>query len=359
MADLRFCAHFPFSGEARSWAREQKLQLDAAALASGEARLRAALSSGELKLEATSLDSEHKQAILSYAASRLILAAWGNRWAERRMAVAESKRAHDYLRTSEDGRAQYAEKLAASLGLDFSPAPVLAADSASNSSSEPAFSIPFWQYLRFCPRDVHYKLVNAKLDKGLVRVSAHQRLRILEEAVRRRLEEPLPPMPDPPDEYKPVIARLTDLLPRENLAPIKIDTKDFPPCINKLITDLRASINVPHLGRVALAVYLIKAGLPDEQICALFASAPDYNADTTRYQVEYARKKGYSMASCSTMDSWGLCIAVCRCGSPVFYREEKHGRNARESMKHTVHGMAPAEKGEEISDPHAEKKSSS
>ncbi len=352
MADLRFCAHFPFSEEARAYVREHKLAPDADALASGEARLRTALSSGELKLEASALDSEHRQAILSYAASRLLLAAWGNRWAERRAAVAESKRAHEFLKTSEDSRAGYADKLADSLNLHFTPAQS-SAPSTTPSSSERAYLLPFWEYLRHAPHDVHYKLVNAKLEKGLVRVSSHQRLRILEEAIRQRLEEPLPPLKEPPAECKPILARLSLLLPRENLAPIKIDTKDFPPCIKKLIDDLRMSVNVPHLGRVALAVYLIKAGLSDEQISELFSNAPDYNAETTSYQIAYARKKNYSMASCATMDGWGLCIAVCRCGSPIYYREEKHGRNARESMKTLLRGPAPAEAAGDIEDPHA------
>ena len=330
MADLRFCAHFPFAPEARAWVRAQKLQLDSAALAAGEERLRKAFASGELAVEAGALESEQRQQILSYAASRLILAAWGNRWAARRMAVAESKRAHDYLKSAEDRRAAYAQKLADSLGLPFMPAPLDAAQ--GDEKNESVYLLPFWHYLRFAPRDVHYKLVNMKLEKGQVRVSDHQRLRILEEAIRKRLEEPIPPLKEAPAEVKGIISRLEVLLPRENLAPTKIEMKDFPPCIRKLIDDLRMSVNVPHLGRVALAIYLIKAGLPDEQIAELFANAPDYNPETTAYQIKYARQKGYSVPSCATMDMWGLCIAVCRCGSPVYYREAKHGRNARDSL---------------------------
>ena len=87
MADLRFCAHFPFSDEARAWVREQKLQLDVTALTDAESRLRKAFTSGELKMEAGALDSENRLQVMSYAASRLILAAWGNRWAARRMNV--------------------------------------------------------------------------------------------------------------------------------------------------------------------------------------------------------------------------------------------------------------------------------
>ena len=342
MADLRFCAHFPFSDEARAWVREQKLQLDAQALADAEGRLRKAFTSGELRMEAGALDSEHRLQVLSYAASRMILAAWGNRWAARRMAVAESKRAHEYLKSAEDKRAEYADKLASSMGLAFKPAP--ASDALGDDRTEAAYLIAFWDYLRYAPKDVHYKLVNGKLEKGCVRVSDHQRLRIIEEAVRKRLEEPIPPLKEPGDEVKRIITRLETLLPRENLAVTKIEMKDFPPCMKKLIDDLRGSINVPHLGRVALAVYLIKAGLSDEQIAQVFSGAPDYNAETTMYQIKYARQKGYSVPSCTTMDSWGVCIATCRCGSPVYYREEKHGKAAAASLGlRTPHMSGPGE----------------
>ncbi len=342
MADLRFCAHFPFSDEARAWVREQKLQLDVTALTDAESRLRKAFTSGELKMEAGALDSENRLQVMSYAASRLILAAWGNRWAARRMAVAESKRAHEYLKSSEDKRAAYADKLAKSLGLAFKSAD--ASEALGDEKSESAYLIAFWDYLRFAPKDVHYKLVNGKLEKGWVRISDHQRLRIIEEAVRKRLEEPIPPLKEPDAEVKRIITRLETLLPRENLAVTKIEMKDFPPCMKKLIDDLRGSINVPHLGRVALAVYLIKAGLSDEQIAQVFSSAPDYNAETTMYQIKYARGKGYSVPSCATMDTWGICIATCRCGSPVYYREAKHGKAAAASLGLRTPHMGVSEK---------------
>ena len=130
--------------------------------------------------------------------------------------------------------------------------------------------------------------------------------------------------------------------------------------MKKLIDDLRGSINVPHLGRVALAVYLIKAGLSDEHIGQLFSSAPDYNADTTKYQVAYTRQKAYSMPSCSTMDSWGVCVANCRCFNPTKFKQAIHGRYAKESMSQTAHGEqgdsgAEVVKPTAIVDPHAEK----
>ena len=328
MADVKFCAHYPFSEEARSYVREQGLTFTSSLLEKGEARLKAALKDGELRMPGTSLESELKDEISSYAAARVILSAWKNRYAAGRLAVAEAKRANAYLHSAEDRRAGYAQKLSALMALDFQAIP------SATDEKESTFTLPFWQYLLYSPRSVDYKLTNRALQNGRVALTDHQRIRIIEEAVRKRLDgAPLPkPPPGLETELKASIQRLEVHLPRENLAPTKIDQKDFPPCIRKLIDDLRASINVPHTGRLALAIYLTKAGLTDEQIVQLFSTAPDYNAETTRYQVSYIRKKAYSMQSCATMDTYGLCIATCRCGNPANYREARHGRNARESM---------------------------
>ncbi|MDE1797797.1 MAG: hypothetical protein KGH63_00135 [Candidatus Micrarchaeota archaeon] len=328
MADLKFCAHYPFSEEARAWVREQGLSFTSSLVEKGEARLRAALKEGELKLLGTSLESELRDEVSSYAAARVILSAWKNRYAAGRLAVAEAKRANAYLHSPEDRRAGYAEKLASLMALDFQ------STALASEEKDASYTLPFWQYLLYSPRSVDYKLTNRQMGGGRVTLTDHQRIRIIEEAIRKRLDgAPLPKSPpDLEKELKASIARLEVYLPRENLAPTKIDQKDFPPCIRKLIDDLRASINVPHTGRLALAIYLTKAGLTDEQIVQLFTTAPDFNAETTRYQVAYIRKKAYSMQSCATMDTYGLCIATCKCGNPANYREERHGRNARESM---------------------------
>ena len=106
------------------------------------------------------------------------------------------------------------------------------------------------------------------------------------------------------------------LIPKLEAAVIKVGQENYPPCIKKLIEDLALNVNVPHTGRVALAIYLVNAGVPDDKIVDLFRHAPDFSEKTTSYQVEYIRQRKYSMPSCSTMDSYGICIADCRCGTP-------------------------------------------
>jgi DNA primase large subunit len=243
--------------------------------------------------------------------------------------VAESKTASDYLKNSQDRTSNYFELLASSLKIKITPA-----NASDVQGRKGVFLIPFSSYLLYTPRDIHFKLSNMELDNGNVKVTQHQAERILEEAIRKRLDESaLPRMHEPSQQIKNAIMRLSAFLPKEKIEPSKIEKKDFPPCILKLIEHLNSSINVPHSGRLALAIYLIKAGLTDEQIDSVFSGAPDYNKETTIYQIQYIRKKAYSVPSCKTMDTYGICIALCRCNNPANYREALHSKFAALPMQ--------------------------
>lgn len=320
MADLAFAAHYPFSKEAREWVKSTGAAINSEAISLGEERAASCLKDSAIAPRASELEADLKAEVLSYAASRVIVACMANRLVSSRMAVGEAKRTSSYLRSAGDQSKGYVEKVAGELGLHF-------------TKDGQSYLLPVWEYLLNTPRSIDYKLTARELSGGNVKVSAHQRLRIIEEAVRKKVESaPLPKLKEWPPEVKEACSRLFKLLPQEEIAPSSIASEDFPPCVRKLLEDLRTSVNVPHNARYAIAIYLIKAGLPDEQIVKLFQNAPDFSAETTSYQVKYIRQKGYSMPSCSTMDTWGICIADCRCGMPTNFRKNFHGANAQRSM---------------------------
>jgi len=319
MAELKFLAHYPFTEQAKQYVKENRLQLNSETLKRGEERIRQALVDGKLKLISSSIEENLKSHLASYAASRAILAAWDNLYVKGRVAVCESKAAREYLSTP-DKSTDYDSHLAAVFDISFQK---------ENSH----FKIPFYDYLMHCPRDIKYKLTNTDLSGGFVKITEAQKSRILEEAIRRKLESPIQKIANPGKEIKEAISRLSKHLPREKLAPTKIEQKDFPPCVNKMVADLQNSINVAHSGRLSLAIYLIGAGLTDEQIVSIFQNAPDFNLETTTYQIRHIRSKGYIMPSCKTMDTYGLCIANCRCNSPIHFRNSLHGRFAAASAQ--------------------------
>ncbi|MEM4348734.1 MAG: hypothetical protein QXN37_04160 [Candidatus Anstonellaceae archaeon] len=312
MADLSFCARYPFTKEAKEYVSLAKLQLSSMIIEKAEKRVQEALETGKIK-KVAQLPEAQEEELVVYAASRMIVAAASNRYIASRYCVAEAKRASEYLRADTKENVQ---KVAEELDLEF-------------ETIGGGIRIPFWQYLSFSPRSYDYKLSNRRLKGGWVWVNANEQIRILEEAIRKRMELTLPAKPQVGMQVKEAAARILKIMPKLEMASTKIGQENYPPCIRKLIEDLAMNINVPHTGRVALAIYLTHAGLSVEKIVDLFRHAPDFSEKITRYQVEYIRSKKYSMPSCSTMDGYGLCIADCRCGNPILYKDSVHGARLR------------------------------
>jgi DNA primase large subunit len=65
------------------------------------------------------------------------------------------------------------------------------------------------------------------------------------------------------------------------------------------------------MGRFALVAYLSSLKLSVNEILKLFSSAPDYEEDKTRYQVEHitgvSSSTSYKSPGCDKMRTYGLC----------------------------------------------------
>ena len=316
MADLLFCSRYPFTAQAKGYVSEKGLELTSGMIEKAEERVKVALSSGKIKKIAELAEAREEELIL-YAAARMIVSAAASRYLINRYAVAEAKRAGDYLSSDLSAHPDYVEAVAGEFGIKFEKAGA-------------QFLIPLAAYLNYTPRSIDYKLTNREVAKGSVRVSSHERIRILEEAVKKRIESTLPIRAEFPFEVKSAGARVLALLPKLESAIVRVGQENYAPCIKKLLEDLALNINVPHTGRVALAIYLVNAGVPDDRIVEYFRHAPDFSEKTTRYQVEHIRKHKYRMPSCNTMDSYGICIAECRCANPLNFRDNLHGRRLRQ-----------------------------
>ena len=80
-----------------------------------------------------------------------------------------------------------------------------------------------------------------------------------------------------------------------------------------------------------------------EDVITLFRTAPDYEERTTRYQVEYIAKKEYTTPACVSVDSYGVCVAECRIGSPInFGKWRRRAAAAAEAAKEAAGASAGA-----------------
>ena len=311
MEDLVFCAHYPFSQAAKDYVAKQGMGLTSSIVEKAEERVRAAVVAGKIRRVAE-LPSAQEEELASYAAARMIISSAANRYLINRYAVAEAKRASEYLSMDDAANPGEVDGVAHEFGVGFEKA-------------GSGFLVPLAAYLRYTPRSIDYKLSNRDVLNGKVRVNRHERIRILEEAVRKRIEGSLPVKAAFSKDIVEAGARILALLPKLEATMVQVGQENYPPCIRKMLEDLSLNVNVPHTGRVALAIYLVNAGVKDEAVVEYFRHAPDFSEKTTHYQVSHIRAKKYRMPACSTMDSYGICVAECRCGSPLNFRANVHG----------------------------------
>ena len=316
MTDLLFCSHYPFSSAAKAYVSERGMEIVSSYIEKAEDRVREAIMSGKVR-KVPAMSEAQEEELALYAIARMIVSCANNRYLINRYAVAEAKKTSDYLSSDDSAHSDYVDAVAAEFGIKF-------------EKSGAHYLVPLGKYLTYTPRSTDYKLANREVSSGKVKVSSHERVRMLEETVKKKIERELPIRAAFPEEIKAAGARVLAMLPKLESTVVKLGQENYPPCIRRMIEELSLNVNLPHTARVALAIYLVKAGVADDKVVDIFRGAPDFSEKTTHYQVEYLRTKGYNMPSCATMDSYGVCVAECRCGTPLNYRENIHGRRLKQ-----------------------------
>jgi len=318
--ELSFYSKYPFARGAKELMGSAKVGDEFGLSELARRRVVSAIKDGRIPLMSVELDdSQLLLQIASYAVSRMIVTLLKSRYYTGRYAVAEAKRANAYLTGDSD---ENVLRIAGELGI--------------KCDIDGHYSVGFEDYLRYAPKSQDYKLVNRKLVKGKVRLKRAEFIRTLEEAVRLKIESELPLKIDSvPDRIKDAAETVRKEIPREpKPASISLEAGEFPPCISKLLENLKTVENLGHTARWSLAVYLLNVGMKKEDVVKLFSTSPDFDERVTRYQVEHAMKRGYKVPSCASMDSYGLCIANCGVKSPLGYRRGAVG-------KYTAQGKQP------------------
>jgi DNA primase large subunit len=320
--DLLFSSRYPFSAQAKELVGARKGGLTYEEIEAAKARVSAALGIGKLPQVQTRIDSVLEREIFSYAGARVIAACLQSRYFSGRFAVAESKRVGKYL--SDDDDDATLARVAQELGVRVDSSAVQSLRGVKSPGAK--YSVRFTDYLKSAPKDREYKLANKPLSGGMVTLSRQQLVRVVEEAARMRIEEAIPvDVSAIPEEYRKAAEEVRKQLPKMESFGGKIFVKeeDYPPCVKELIAKLRNSENLPHTARWFLATFLLQSGMKEEDVIALFRTAPDYDEHTTKYQVEYIARKGYRVPSCSSAESYGICVSACGARSPLSYSRRR------------------------------------
>ncbi len=178
-------------------------------------------------------------------------------------------------------------------------------------------------------RDDDWRLVNRFVSDGYVKLEKAQALRIIKEFLRilffekTNLSIPL---------LEPQLREIEKMAKREKKVDFdlgEVDSSCFPPCMLEILSEIKRGMNVPHTARFAITSFLLNVGMNSEDILKLFKSAPDFNEEKSRYQIEHiagvkGRATRYTSPSCDTMRTYQNCVANCNVSHPlIFYRKCK------------------------------------
>jgi DNA primase large subunit len=198
----------------------------------------------------------------------------------------------------------------------------------------PVVSLSLPVYLSIPFRDAQLHLVHQPLEKGVVKLEWNLACRWMAERVHAHVLQSLPVDTQglPPlfsEIQKAAQSRLQEVRAHEAKLTISsgLVLEAFPPCMDKLYSDITSGVNIPHMARFDLATFLVNVHMPFEDIISVFAKASNYDEKITRYHVgNLAGKNGktYSSPACAKIREHGLCISrTCNVTHPLqFYQRE-------------------------------------
>lgn len=326
--DRRDLAKYPFLKEAQEWVAGRAGTLvqflstsyGKVAARNGARRVIGAISGEDPALALGSMEPERD--VFSYALARILVSCGKERGLIDRLTRFEAGRAWGFLQEEEEGKRSY---VCGSIGID--PA---------------AREIPVVQYVELVPqlREDRWRLVNRAISKGMVQLGEDDLEELVRERIRHVLHRQLP-LPVPPQACETLSPLLADISASFQATVMRdfgdVEEGAFPPCLQALVGAITAGTNLPHAGRFAIVAFLHNIGMNPVQIMEVFARAPDFDPEKTRYQVEHISGRGgteYTAPSCATLRTTGFCVnrdSTCeRVNHPLsYYRIRKKREKGR------------------------------
>ncbi|MFZ7137525.1 MAG: hypothetical protein ACOWW1_03800 [archaeon] len=256
---------------------------------------------------------EHEIELFSFPIAVMLVVASDESFIKNRYALAEAKRASALLESEEK------EKLL-KITNNFEWNAKMVDDPALQPYS---FAVNFPIFLRNATgfQDKNWKLVNHLLIDGDVFLTKREVSRLLEEEVRKyienRLDTTIRSLPvdlmERVNKLKEIAAEKEEQIRLERM-PDRIVMEAFPPCIQGVYDKVSAARPVSHLGRFALTSFMLSIGMSSEDVFNFFRSVSDFNERMTRYQVEHiagTRGSGtkYTPPNCATLRTHGVCVS--------------------------------------------------
>lgn len=314
MRELAVLAKYPFLHDTRTYIKDSgpsvdellhDLPYERARIISIE-RLDNALKNRDVGDRSLANESDCIMEILSYPLARMVVVCIGDPYFKKRYALGEAYHVYKHLLNEPTS---FLLTVAEELNLTMKHDP-----------EHDTIQIFYKDYLRNAPtRYKEWKMVNRGINKGYLTVSRKDLARILLESLRERINEELHNRECDTTITKvfaPDIKRFQNLLAlqkkKTEAAPVgKLSVEKLPPCMKDILSSIQSGENVAHMGRFALVAFLSSLKLNTSEILKLFSTAPDYQEDKTRYQVEHitgaSSSTEYKCPGCEKMRTYGIC----------------------------------------------------
>ncbi|MBI1973778.1 hypothetical protein HYS54_03105 [Candidatus Micrarchaeota archaeon] len=321
LGELRFCAKYPFSQQARQLLR--KLDVSSVAddlLAQSAKRVEASLRRADFAAKLNEIVSSQETFLLnetfSFPLSKMIISLSKDGFMLKQFARAEAERAKYFLKFEPDETIRE-----------------LSSQFFKLSAEGSEHVVPLTDFLRLMPKDS--KLATQSLSKGNVSVTRDALESMISEAVFQsitstRVDENSVP--------KIFTFWANELKKFRKTAEPDLPLGDFdmhaaPPCMRRILSDLQSSEKVGHMPRFALATFCANTHIPIDTAIDFFRKQPNWNEQKTRYHLEHAyglksSRVKYSCPNCVKMESLGLCFRdeTCKWPNPAMYYKRMMAR---------------------------------
>ena len=314
MVELSLLSKYPFLNASKIYVKENNLSVEELlddplyerARATGVERLDNAFKNRDVGDRTIATESDCIMELLSYPIARMIAVCIEDNYFKKRYALGEAIHAYKSLINE-----------TTSFLIDISKEFNL---NVKYSRDTNKIDIHFVDYLHYAPtRYKEWKMINRGMKRGYIQISHRDLARIIQEALRAKINEELDSRSCSKSIYKTFssdILRIQNLvmIHRKNIEaePIgKLDIKKLPPCMKNILAAIQAGENVPHIGRFAIVSFLNSLKLNSNDILKIFSSAPDFEEEKTRYQVEHitgsSSSTSYKPPGCEKMRTYGIC----------------------------------------------------
>jgi DNA primase large subunit len=345
MQPIQVLATYPFLNDAKQFIKQQNLtaeelltgRLYERARTISIERLDNALKHGDVKDRQLATETDQMMEIYSYPLARMLTIGINDPYMTKRYALAEAYHAYKHLINETHA---YQKKIASELNINH------------QQPTENTINIYFKDYLRNAPTQYKkWKMVNRPMFQGYITITYKDLTRLILESLRNKILTELETLHTNQHINKSFSAEITRFRmilntkrKKMETAPIgKLSIEKLPPCLKDILSAIQSGENVPHMGRFCLVSFLNSIGMNTKEILRLFSTAPDYQEERTRYQVEHitgeTSSTQYKSPACQKMRTYGLCPTnkmddLCRkINHPLSYYHTKWKQTPKEKPK--------------------------